>query len=121
MRRACEEFLMARLPVPGLAACALRLPDGAVTHRCFNRWLSSAQVQQAFAELALSFDLLQQQEMAAAQTVWLFEHLRVVLCLRPDHGCLALFLENRADLPLAEVQAVLDEFAELPTPDQPGF
>lgn len=121
MRRAYEELLSARLPLPGMAACALRLSDGTLTHRCFTRWLSPLQVQQAFAELALSFEAVHQQRPAALRTVWLFEHLRVMLCLRPDSACLALFLENRTDLPLEEIHALLDEFAQLAKPGPSGF
>lgn len=121
MRSAYEELLSARLPLPGTAACALRLPDGALTHRCFTRWLSPMQVQQAFAELALSFEAVHQRHAAVLHTVWSFEHLRVVLCLRPDSACLALFLENRPDLSLVEVQALLNEFAQLAMPGSPGL
>ncbi len=118
MRKACEELLMARFPIEGLAACALRSPDGNVTDWCFNRWLTPTQVRKAFAEFALNFEVLHKQEIPAVRMVWLFEHLRVVLCLRPDQACLAFFLENRADLPLTEVQALLDEFARLPISDE---
>ena len=102
-------------------SCALRLADGTLTHRCFTRWLSPMQVQQAFAELALSFEAVHQQRPTALRTVWLFEHLRVALCLRPDSACLALFLENRPDLPLMEIHALLDEFADLARPGPAGF
>jgi hypothetical protein len=114
MRTACEQFFAARLPITGLAACGARMPDGMVIHQCFNRWLSPHQVRQAVSHLTQAFELLQQHQLAPTQMAWVFEHLKVHLGLRPDKACLALFLENRPNLPSGEVQAVLQEFASLP-------
>ena len=118
MREVCEEFLLARLPLPGTAAYALGLPDGSVTQRGFNRWLNPPQVQLVFGELADTFALLRQQQIAASRLTWVFEHLQVMFRLRPDRVCLALFLENRPDLPLVEIKSMLDDFAALPLPNR---
>ena len=114
MRTTCEQFFAARLPIAGLSACGARLPDGAVIHQCFNRWLNPQQVRNAVTHLAQSFELFQQYQLPPSRLVWVFEHLRVHLRLRPDNGCLALFLENRPELPHGQIQDVLEEFATLP-------
>ena len=116
MKRAFEDFVQARLPVHGLAACVLRLPDGTVTDKCFTRWLSPPQIQQVFAELTDISDVLRQRQFAVTQLAWVFEHLRVIVRSRPDQACLGLFLENRPDLNLEEVEDVLAGFAELQAP-----
>lgn len=113
MRRACEDFFAARLPVLGLAACAARLPDGMVIHQCFNRWLTPNQVRQALGHLAHAAETLQQHHLAPIRLVWAFEHVRIYLRLRPDTACLALFLENRPELPGAEIDSLLEQFADL--------
>jgi hypothetical protein len=114
MRQVCEEFLAARLPLPGLAACAIRLPDGMLMHQCFDRWLSPAQLRQAIAHLAHNQDSLGRYLIEPVRTVWSFEHLRIDLTLRPDRACLALFSQNRPDLQLDAIESVLWEFANLP-------
>jgi hypothetical protein len=114
MRSACEQFFATRLPLPGLAACGARMPDGMVIHQCFNRWLTPQQVRQAVTHFSQAFELFQQHQIAPLQMAWVFEHLRIHLRRRPDKACLALFLENRPDLPTDDVQAVLEDFAGLP-------
>jgi hypothetical protein len=118
MRKTCEDFFAARLPLPGLAACAARLPDGMVIQQCFSRWLTADQVRQAVAQLALAAEALQQHQIAPIRMGWLFEHLRVVLRSRPDQACMVLFLENRPELPVTEAESVLEEFAALPMAPQ---
>lgn len=114
MRKTCENFFAARLPIPGLAACAARFPDGSIIEQCFNRWLTPDQVRTALAQLALAPEALQEHQITPMRMGWVFEHLRVYLRWRPDQACLALFLENRSELPFGEMEQVLEEFASLP-------
>jgi hypothetical protein len=114
MRKTCEEFFAARLPIPGLAACGVRLPDGLVIHQSFNRWLTPMQIRQAMDHLAQTSEILQHQQIEPVRMTWVFEHLRVYLRLRPDTACLALFVENRPELVPSELERVLEEFAGLP-------
>ena len=113
MRKICEDFIAARLPILGLAACGARLSDGQVIHHCFNRWLTPEQIRQALSNLAQAAQGLQQHQIAPVRMAWVLEHLRIYLRFRPDSACLALFLENRAELPFTEVDNVLEEFANL--------
>jgi hypothetical protein len=116
MNKICEDFLAARLPIPGVVACAVRLPGGMMLDRCFERWLSPAQVRQALIQLTQSHHCLHQHQLAPIRVAWLFEHLRVETSLRPDNACLALFLQNRIDLAFGTIENVLTEFANLPAP-----
>jgi hypothetical protein len=118
MRKTCEEFFAARLPIPGLAACGARLPDGMVIHQSFNRWLTPAQIRQAVDHLTQTSEILRHLQIEPVRMTWVFEHLRVYLHLRPDTACLALFVENRPELSSSELEGVLEEFAGLPMPAQ---
>jgi hypothetical protein len=113
MRNACERFFAERFPLTGLVACGARLPDGMVIHQCYNRWLNPQQVRQSLTHLAQGFDFARQHQFEPGRMVWVFEHLRVHLGLGPGNACLALFLENRPDLPSGEIQRALEEFAKL--------
>jgi hypothetical protein len=114
MRAICEEFFAARMPVAGLAACVVRLPDGMLIHRCFNRWLLPAQVRQAMTHLTQAPEIFRRHQVEAARMVWSFEHLRIHFGFGQENACLALFLENRPDLPFSEIETLLDDFAQLP-------
>ena len=114
MRLPFEEFVKKHMPITGLAACAARFPDGMIVHHCFNRWLQPAQIRQAMGRLVTGPEILSRHQLDPVRMSWAFEHLRVHLGLRPDRACLALFLENRSELPFAEIDWLLDTFAALP-------
>jgi hypothetical protein len=114
MKKSCEEFLAARLPLPGLAACGVRLPDGMLIHQTFTRWLMPNQIRQATAHLAQTSENLRHHQIEPLRMAWVFEHLRVHLRMRPDKACLALFVENRPELEARSFESVLEAFAELP-------
>ena len=42
-----QEFLDGSLPLPGMAACSVRLADRTFVSRCYSDWFTSAQVEQA--------------------------------------------------------------------------
>jgi hypothetical protein len=109
-----QNFVAARLPFAGLAAWSARLPDRTVQQQCLVGGLTPGTVEQALARLALAAEGLQQQGVESARSCWVFEHLRLHLAVRRDGACLALFVENRPELPAAAAESVLTAFAELP-------
>ncbi|HLH54948.1 MAG TPA: hypothetical protein VKY92_15160 [Verrucomicrobiae bacterium] len=113
MRKACSELLARYASLPGLTASCLRLPDGSISHECFTRWLTPTQVRQAMSILDGTLEVLRSSGVVPAQTNWVFANLRLMSRLRPDHACLAVFIENRPDLAMAKVNALLEEFAQL--------
>jgi hypothetical protein len=115
MTPALQDLLTTRLPFPGLAAWSVRLEDRSPASECFVNWLAPAQVEQALARVALAADSLAQQNLKPSRLCWVFEHLRIYLAVRPDQTCLALFLENRPELPAATAEGVLEAFATLPS------
>lgn len=114
MNAAFEEFLGGRLPFPGLAAWSARRADRTVASHCYTDWFGAKQAEQTLGRLALAADSLSNHHIQPIRLCWVFEHARVYLGLRPDGACLALFVENRADLPRAAAEGVLDEFTKMP-------
>jgi len=114
MNQPIESLLGTQLPLPGLAAWCARWADRTVAHQCYSNWLTPAQVQQTVTRLALAAESLQQHKLQPVRLCWVFEHLRLHLAIRPDGACLALFAENRADLPANAFENVLDAFVRAP-------
>jgi len=98
------DFLAARLPFPGLAAWGARLPDHSTPD----------QVQQALTRLTVAATSLRQHHLEPARLCWVFEHLRIYLASRADGAAVALFVENRPDVPAEVVEDVFKGFAQPP-------
>jgi hypothetical protein len=110
-----QTFLEPRLPLPGLAAWCARFADHSFASHCFSDWFAQKQVEQTVARLALAAESLGYHHIKPVRLCWVFEHSRIFLGLRGDGACLAFFAENRPDLPNADFERVLDEFARLPS------
>jgi hypothetical protein len=80
----------------------------------YGDWFTAAQAEQALSRLALAADSLGYHGIQPARLCWIFEHGRIHLSLRRDGACLAFFVENRAGVTNAKLEAVLEEFAGLP-------
>lgn len=108
-----KQWLGSRLPFPGLLGWSARSRDRTCASHCYINWLAASQLEQAFARLADTADLLGHAQGTNARSGWIFEHLRVHLAFRGDGASLALFVQNRADNPGLAAEAVLEEFAKL--------
>ena len=113
MKDTLQDFLDRNLPLPGLAACSVRLADRTFVSRCYSDWFTSAQVEQALSRLALAADSLGYHGIQPTRLCWVFEHTRVHLALRNDGVCLALFVENRPGGTIPEVRTLLEQFVRL--------
>jgi hypothetical protein len=108
-----EELLARHLPIPGVAALVARLPDLTFLHRSYTDWFTEAQLHQLLSRLAATADSLGQQGIQPLRLAWTFEHARILLALRGDGPCLAVFVENRPGFPAAKIDRLLDEFSAL--------
>ena len=115
MKDALQEFLDRNLPLPGLAACSVRLADRTFVSRCYSDWFTTAQVEQALGRLALAADSLGYHGIQPSRLGWIFEHSRIHLALRRDGACLAFFVENRPGVTNAKLEGLLEDFTKLPT------
>lgn len=114
-----QEFLDRSLPLPGVAACCVRLADRTYETRCEGDWFASAQVEQALGRLALAADSLGYHGIQPTRLCWVFERSRIHLALRHDGACLALFVENRPGIAFERLENVLEGFRALPTLGMP--
>jgi hypothetical protein len=115
MNEALQAFLDRNLPLPGVAACSVRLADRTFVSRCHSDWFTTAQVEQAVGRLAMAADSLGYHGIQPARLCWVFEHSRIHLALRRDGACLAFFAENRPGVTNAKLESVLEEFSGLAT------
>ena len=92
-----ETFLDERLPLPGIVACAIRLPDRSVISRRDGDALTTAQVEQAFSRLTVAVEGLKRHRFVPRTLCWTFEQARIHLTQRPDGSQLAVFSERQPD------------------------
>ena len=114
MKEALQPLFDRNLPMPGVAACSVRLVNRTFVSRCYSDWFNAAQAEQALSRLALAADSLGYHGIQPDRLCWVFEHSRIHLALRRDGACLALFVENRPGVDNARLDAVLAEFTSLP-------
>ena len=119
MKAVLLELLGQRLPLPGVAAWAARLPDMSLVHHAYSDWFNGPQLEQIAGRLALAAEGLSAHGLQPVRLSWVFEHARIHLALRRDGACLAFFLENRQGPPSAKIEAVFDEFGSLSAQQAP--
>ena len=111
MKDMLQEFLDRNLPLPGLAACSVRLTDGTFVSRCYSDWFTMTQVGQALGRLALAADSLGYHGIQWSCLAWVFEHSRIHPALRRDGACLAYSVENRPGVTNPKLEGLLEEFS----------
>ncbi len=94
MSSTLENFLDERLPLPGIVACAIRLPDRSIVSRRDGDALTTAQVEQSLSRLAVAAEGLKRHRFEVKTVCWTFDHARIHLTRRPDGAQLAVFSEN---------------------------
>ena len=114
MKEAVQGFLDRNLPLPGVAACGVRLADRTFVSRCYDDSFTVAQVEQALSRLALAADSLGYHGIQPTRLCWVFERTRIHLALRGDAACLACFVENQPGAANPKLEGLLEEFVALP-------
>lgn len=89
-----DKFLDERLPLPGIVACAIRLPDRSIVSRRDGDALTTAQVEQCLSRLAVAAEGLKRHRLDVKTLCWTFDYARIHLTRRPDGAQLAVFSEN---------------------------
>ena len=113
MKEALQHWLDGNLPLPGVAAYSVQLPDRTYASCCYGDGFVTAQVKRVLGRLALAADNLGKHGIEARRLCWVFEHTRIHLAFRDDGSCLALFIENRPGAVTPDVEALLDGFLRL--------
>jgi hypothetical protein len=108
-----QQFLDARLPLPGIVACAIRQPDRSLITRRDGDALTTAQVEQIVGRLALAVEGLRRHRMEGQSLCWTFDRARIHLTRRADGATLIVFSENNPEAKPAEgVWHLLNAFHE---------
>jgi hypothetical protein len=115
MKDTLQALFDRHLPLPGVAACSVRLADRTCVTRCEGDWFTTTQVEKAVGRLALATDGLSYHGIQSARLCWVFERSRIHLALRRDGACLACFVENRPGATNARLADLLEKFQALPT------
>lgn len=111
-----EQFIEKHLPLAGIVACGMRLPDRSQVCRCFTDELTPAQMDQAVNRLTLAADSLNRHRLDANRFCWTFERMCVHLALRPDGTALIVLSESSASRTLKGAAAdLLEHFSPLST------
>jgi hypothetical protein len=113
MSAALRSFLAERLSFPGLAGWGARLPDNTLAGRSGAVWLPEAQLERALARLMLAAESLKHHQIRPQRICWVFDNARVLVAVRPDKACLALWVPNQPGWPAKEVNRLLDDFLRL--------
>jgi hypothetical protein len=108
-----QYFLASRLPIVGLVAYSIQLPDQVLVTECLSKSLYPSSAEQMLSGLVHSGRTLLPAGQDAARYCWVFEYLRVYVAARADGACLALLVENNAGAQVARVQEALADFLEL--------
>ena len=108
-------FLDERLPLPGIVACAIRLPDRSIVSRRDGDAMTTAQVEQCLSRLAVAAEGLRRHRVDVKTLCWTFEFARIHLTRRYDGATLAIFSENiRGEPPNDGALHLIAAFHELP-------
>lgn len=109
-----ENFLSSRLPIVGLAAYSVQLPDRVLTTQSFDKSLYPSATEHMLTGVVQSGRTLLPAGQSAASYCWVFERLRVYVAARADGICLALLVANDPGLQMPRIQETLQAFSELP-------
>jgi len=113
MSEMLENFLSAHLPIVGLVAYSIQLPDRVLAMECFSKSLYPSSTEQMLNTVVETGRTLLPAEECAAQYCWVFECLRVYVAARADGACLALLVENNPSIQMPRIQETLQGFVEV--------
>ena len=114
MSKSVETFLSSFLPIGGLAAYSVELPNALLVSECLSKSLYRMSTAQMLTHVVQDGRTLLSSGEQAAQYCWTFEGHRVYVASRTDGVCLALLVENNPSVQMARVQEVLQGFIDLP-------
>ena len=109
-----ERFLSSHLPIMGLAAYSVELPDAVLLSECLSKSLYPTSTAQMLTHVVQNGRTLLPSGEDPARYCWTFEGHHVYVASRADGACLALLVENNANAQMTRVQEVLQGFIDLP-------
>jgi hypothetical protein len=114
MTDALSNLVLGRLPIVGLAAYSISLPDRVLVTQCLSKSLNASATEEMLDGVVRSGRTLLPINKAAARYCWTFESLRIYVTARADGICLALVVGNQPGIQMVRIQEMMQDFAELP-------
>jgi len=113
MSDAIATYLSSRLPIGGLAAYSIHLPNRVLEAQCFSKSLYPTTTEEMLNRVVQGGRTLLPSGEQPVQYCWTFENHRVYVAARPDGVSLALLVENNSTTQLPRVQETLQGFLDL--------
>ncbi len=114
MSDALDNLLASHLPIVGLAAYCVQLPDGSVDFNCVAKNLPAGPAKQMLKSLiGTGKTLLPPPNNQPAQYCWIYDALRAYVAVRQDGACLAMLVENNPSLQGLPIRETLQAFLDL--------
>jgi len=113
MNDALANFFSSRLPIGGLAAYSLHLPNRLLETQCLSKSVYPSTTEEMLNRVVQGGRALLPAGGRAVQYCWTFEAQRVYVAARPDGLCLALLVENIPTAQLVRVRETLQGFLDL--------
>ncbi len=116
MSNALETFVSSRLPIAGLVAYSVHLPDRVIEVQCLSKSFYPSAAEDMLTGLVHAGRTLLPVSQQAARYCWIFDCIRVYVAARADGSCLALLVENNPGAEMNRIRETLESFVELPEP-----
>jgi hypothetical protein len=108
-----QNFIMARFPIPGLAAYSVHSPVAAIESQCLSKSLYAGTADQMLVRVIKNGRALLPSGGRPANYCWTFEAHQVFVAIRADGLSLALLMENNVNVQPSTVKDVLQDFLDL--------
>lgn len=103
------------LPLPGVVACTMQLPDRSVVTRCDGQALTPERVENTLKLAIQAAEALNQSHPEAYAYCWTFDHAHVRLACHPGGAFLVVLSEYQRDQPDTDgAQQLIHTFLRLP-------
>ena len=106
-------YLGTQLPIGGVAAYSIQLPNQVVDSQCFSKALYAIGAEETLNQVVQGGRALLPAGDSPAQYCWTFEVHRVYVAARSDGICLALLVENNPTTQVTRIQETLQGFLNL--------
>jgi len=118
MNTSFANVVSSRLPVAGLLAYSIQLPDRVLVTECITNALDRSATEEMLAAVVRNGRELLPNQNSPANYCWTSEQFRIFVAARADGACLAVVVENHPGVQMVRLKEMLEEFSSCETVDQ---
>ena len=111
MNQSLTNLVSSRLPIAGLLAYSIQLPDRVLLTQCVANALERSATEEMLASVVCNGRALLPTTQAPANYCWSFEQFRIHVSARADGTCLAVIVENHPGVQLGRLRELLQDFS----------